>query len=241
MRQRSCFCLTCMSDLIEGSLDWGEMHNVAGCDAKAGSINAVSDSASNLYCFDKCECTKTAGPGVAAALVQQNKNRDEVASALTVGDWVVFDACDDELEPVWLGRVMSNPKWDGQGIKRNNTSRMMSYDNGVKVGKGEVGVFVIWYEKINVMSDDHEYWVSRTETQPIVQNNKYLIPLRFEMRQMLGEKNSVPKLRTSTRSDASRSSLNNTKRIEDWHDKEYGVVWKMDNELRRTALALSIN
>jgi len=164
-----------------------------------------------------------------------------VASALTVGDWVVFDACDDELEPVWLGRVMSNPKWDGQGIKRNNTSRMMSYDNGVKVGKGEVGVFVIWYEQINVMSDDHEYWVSRTETQPIVQHNKYLIPLRFEMHQMLGEKNSVPKLRTSTRSDASRSYLNNTKRIEDWHDKEYGVVWKMDNELRRTALALRIN
>ena len=76
----------------------------------------------------------------------------------------------------------------------------------------------------------------------LVQNNKYLIPLRFEMHQMLGEKNSVPKLRTSTtRSDASRSSLNNTKRIEDWHDKEYGVVWKMDDELRRTALALRIN
>ena len=32
-----------------------------------------------------------------------------------------------------------------------------------------------------------------------------------------------------------------TKRIEDWHDKEYGIVWKMDNELKRTALALRIN
>ena len=32
-----------------------------------------------------------------------------------------------------------------------------------------------------------------------------------------------------------------TKRIEDWHNNEYGVVWKMDNELRRTALALRIN
>ena len=118
---------------------------------------------------------------------------------------------------------------------------MMSYDNGVKVGKGEVGVFVIWYEKINVMVDDHEYWVSRKETQPIVQNNKCLIPLRFDMHHMLGEKNSVQKLRTSTRSDAYRSSLNNTKRIEDWHNREYGVVWKMDDELRRAALALHIN
>ena len=45
---------------------------------------------------------------------------------------------------------------------------MMSYDSRVKVGKGEVGVFVIWYEKINVMADDHEYWVSRTETKAIV-------------------------------------------------------------------------
>ena len=50
-------------------------HNVVGCDAKAGSINEndVSDSSSNLHCFDKCEYTKTAGPGVAAALKQHNK------------------------------------------------------------------------------------------------------------------------------------------------------------------------
>ena len=69
----------------------------------------------------------------------------------------------------------------------------------------------------------------------------YLTPLGFEMHQMLGEKNSVPKLQTSTRSDAFRSSLNNTKRIEDWQDKEYGIVWKMNDELRRTALTLCIN
>ena len=54
--------------------------------------------------------------GVAAVLIQHNKNRDEVSSAFTAGDWVLFDACDDELEPAWLGRVMSNPKWEGQGV-----------------------------------------------------------------------------------------------------------------------------
>ena len=32
-----------------------------------------------------------------------------------------------------------------------------------------------------------------------------------------------------------------TKRIEDWHDKEYGAVWKMDDELRRSALVLRID
>ena len=76
------------------AVDARETHNVVGCDAKAGSINENddSDSLSNLYCFNKCEGTKTTGPGVAAALKYHNKTRDEVASALTVGDWILFDA-----------------------------------------------------------------------------------------------------------------------------------------------------
>ena len=40
---------------------------------------------------------------------------------------------------------------------------MVSYNNGVKVGKGEVALFVIWYEKIYVLSDKLEYWVSKKE------------------------------------------------------------------------------
>ena len=56
------------------------------------------------------------GPCIAAVLIQHNKNRDELTYALTSGDWVLFDACDDELEPVWLGCVMSNLKWEGQGV-----------------------------------------------------------------------------------------------------------------------------
>jgi len=89
----------------------------------------------------------------------------------------MFDAGDGETEPVWLDRVMSNPYWDRQGVSQNNTLHMVSYSNGVKVGKGEVALFVMWYQKINVMSDKCEYWVSRTETKPIVQSNKDLIPL----------------------------------------------------------------
>ena len=69
----------------------------------------------------------------------------------------MFDKSDDDLEPIWLGRVMSNPKWVGQGVFQNNTSRIVSYSSGVKVGKGEVAFFVLWYEKINVMSDTHDY------------------------------------------------------------------------------------
>ena len=115
---------------------------------------------------------------------------------------------------------------------------MVSYSNGVKVGKGEVALFVMWYEKIDIMSDKLEYWVSRTEAKPIVQSNKYLVPLDVQMHQMRGDNNSAPKLRTSSRTETARSNANNTRRIEDWHDKEFGIVWNMDALLRRTALAL---
>ena len=53
---------------------------------------------------------------------------------------------------------------------------------------------------------------------------------------------SVSRSRSGSSSNGNGSSNGfSTKRIEDWHGKEYGVVWKMDDELRRTALALLIN
>jgi len=45
-------------------------------------------------------------------------------------------------------------------------------------------------------------------------------------------------LRTSTRGDADQSASNNEKRIEDWHDNEFSIVWKMEENLRRAALLL---
>ena len=101
------------------------------------------NSDTNLYCFDKCECANTSCPGVVSELQNKNKSRKDLASKLTVGDWVLFVAGDDETEPVWLGRVMSNPVWDGQGVSQNNTSRVVFYSNGVKVGKGKVALFVM--------------------------------------------------------------------------------------------------
>ena len=67
----------------------------------------------------------------------------------------------------------------------------------------------MWYEQINIMSDSLEYWVSRSETKPIVQNNRYLVPMEVNMHQMQRENNVVPKLRTSTRDDTDRSATNN--------------------------------
>ena len=78
---------------------------------------------------------------------------------------------------------------------------------------------MMWYEKIDVMSERLEYWVSRSEKTPIVQNNRELIPIEVNMHQMLEETNVVPKLRTSARGDTKRSVSNNVRRIKDWHTK----------------------
>jgi len=43
------------------------------------------------------------------------------------------------------------------------------------------------------------------------------------------------------RTKTARSTQNNIRRIEDWHDKEFGIVWKMNDVLRKTALALGKN
>ena len=50
--------------------------------------------------------------------------------------------------------------------------RNENVNSGVNVSKGEVAIFVMWYEKIDDMSNNLDYWVSRSETKPIVQNNQ---------------------------------------------------------------------
>ena len=150
---------------------------------------------------------------------------------------MLFDARGDEVEPIWLGRVLPNPEWNGQGVYTNDSGKQVKF-NGVSISRGEVAIYVMWYEKLNVMSDKLEYVVSRSEREPLVQNNRTLIPVEIKMHQMLGSNNSVPKLRTSTRVENDRSMENSQKRIRDWHDKELDIIWKMDMELRRLALSL---
>ena len=83
-----------------------------------------------------------------SALVQQStKDRNTVASELAVGDFVLFDAHDDEVEPIWLGRVMPNPEWNGQGVYANNSGKNISF-RGVAIGRREVAIYVMWYEKL---------------------------------------------------------------------------------------------
>ena len=65
-----------------------------------------------MYSFEK-KMQKTAGPGVAMQAQVLTRDQNEMASKLTVGDFVVFDKSDDKVEPIWLGRIMSNPEWQG--------------------------------------------------------------------------------------------------------------------------------
>jgi len=168
-----------MDSMFKGTLDWGNEHNTENCVA-----SAVSENEESMYCFEKSVYTKTTGPGVSMQAIVPTRVRNEIASNLTPGEFVFFHASEDELEPIWLGRILSNPAWQGQGVCKTYSRRILTYD-GVKVGKREVGMYVMWYETIHVMSDSFEYWVSRSETKPIVQNNRYLIPMEVKIHQML--------------------------------------------------------
>ena len=70
-----------------------------------------------------------------------------MAKELEVGAFVIFDKHDDELEPIWLGRVVPNPNWQRQGVYTNNSTRKITF-RGVGVDEGEVAIYVRSYEKI---------------------------------------------------------------------------------------------
>jgi hypothetical protein len=86
-----------------------------------------------------------------------------MSSKLTVGYFVLFNQRDDELDPICLERITWNPKWQEQGVYHNKPRRNITFD-GTSVGQGEVALYVMWYKKIDIISDCLDYWVSRSET-----------------------------------------------------------------------------
>jgi len=46
---------------------------------------------------------------------------------------------------------------------------------------------------------------------------------------MLGESNVGPKLRSSTRNFNTGAEANNQSRVEEWHYKEWGTRWRMND------------
>ena len=94
-RKRSCWCLPCMASLSKGKLEWGQDHDIKKCK----SVKESTQNCNNMYPFEKRICTKTAGPGVTTQVRVATRNRNDVSTELSVGDFVIFDAHDDELEP----------------------------------------------------------------------------------------------------------------------------------------------
>ncbi|KAL7550152.1 hypothetical protein ACHAWF_013398 [Thalassiosira exigua] len=221
MRRRSCWCISCMRDLFAGTLNWHAEHCVLGCSSVvAGNVATESNEVENVYTFSKRDCYKTSGPGVTRMIASERRDRNEQSMQLCVNDWVIFES-EDEEQHIWLGRVMSNPDWGGQGAYRNSSNRIKNYE-GVSIGKNEVAIFVMWYDKIDLASSTQDYYVSRTITKAIVQNNRYFVYGGFEMHRLLGDSNPAPKFRSGAR-------VNDIdKRSDEWHDREYGLVWRMD-------------
>jgi len=245
VRMRPCWCLHCMVALTANTLEWtDESYDVPNCTTSPCICPSTSESCettTNLYTFYRRECLKMSGPGAARQVQERVELRNEQASQLTVGDWVIFQGTKEEsAEPIWLGRVMSNTEWGGQGVWKNDTKKQKKYPLGITVARNEVAIFVMWYEKIDINSDVLDYRISRDVTEPVVQNNRPLIHASFKMHRMNSTNNPVPRLRTSTR--ASRGALacakrNNQTRHNAWHDKEFGLEWKMDKEDRELSLS----
>ena len=137
-RMRSCWCLVCTESLFNGTLEWGQTHTINNC-----MMASDTSGGQEMYSFDQMLCTKTVGPGVTALVQQRSGDRNEVAAGLVVGDFVLFDAHDDEVEPIWLGRVMSNPEWNGHGVYKNKDAKKVTFD-GVGIGQGGFAVYVMW-------------------------------------------------------------------------------------------------
>ena len=205
------------------------------------------------YTFSTHACTKTAGRNVVAAIIHNRAELNKVSAELTVGDWILFhgidgDGNEDPDQPIWLGRVMPNPDWSGQGVRQNETMRTEKYPMGVEVKTNEVAIYVQWYEKIDMNSDEPKYHVSRIITKPQVQSNQLLLHTGFEMRQLLEDSNPVPKSRPASErrsrvttasaglGEYARPRQNNQRSRESWHDKEYGIVWEMTETDRDYAL-----
>ena len=72
-----------------------------------------------MYVFYKHPFGKTSGPIMSQQIIMENRNRKQVAIELVVGDWVLYDSMSvdyDDCDSIWIGIVVSKPKWGGQDV-----------------------------------------------------------------------------------------------------------------------------
>lgn len=282
-RRRVCYCVHCMAEFMNGFNGWvTDTHTVSGCemvlygdedvavvdeDTAAGEEDdgdgddgeddtSTSSAVPNLYRFDQGHAIQLSGPNMLQQRAADRRSRNQMARELVVGDFVLNDSTDPN-QPLWLGRVMSNPEWDGAGKQTNNSNRVVRYKDDfnetITVNPEETALYIIWYERIDVNSRELNYHISRTLVKPFVQSNYYFVHGGFDMHCTTrgGGGNPVPKERSTTRGGRRRSATTSTTSLGDyarprqdnqtsfeaWHDKEYGLVWKMDHSTYELALS----
>ena len=231
-RRRVCYCLHCVAEFMKGFTEWNDDTYIIlqcvmaslGNDSALAAPAATNLLSDNVYTLERRKFDKITGPDVTRKLQQDKRTKCQMASSLNVGDWVIFDGKGGD-EPIWLGRIMSNSDFGGLGIHHNKTRRTLTYDNGTVIGPNEVAMFVMWYEKIDIHSEDLEYRVAKVLTEAQIQGQQDLVCAGFVMHQKdESGANRVPRLRNNSVDDS-------------WHRKELRIVRTLDIKVREEALA----
>ena len=189
-RQRSCWCTKCFAALVSGSAQWSATeHCIYEC-------TSSSNRSSTMYSFNKRSCAKVRGVDAQRAIATAQKaSRNEMASKLTVGSWVLFKSPDNDEQPIWLGRTVGRADWNDTCILKNNTTRAKVIDGAAIPGK-TYAINVQWYTQkvIGVL----EYVIEGGDSAiPVVQSNSSLLVVAHDehMTRVLGNNVRVPRRR----------------------------------------------
>lgn len=169
-RHRGCWCLFCLSFLLDGNRGNRAEFNVPRCT----SAKISPDS----YRLVRRLATKTRGTGSStakSATVQPNIDVVIAAAAITTGDWLVFASPDVEDgedegevdEEFWLGRAVPHPEWlRGGGVNVTMVNQTRKTRHGI--APGDAGVNVQWYSRTGLNNEHAEYTISLDYPVPVV-------------------------------------------------------------------------
>ena len=232
MRQRSCWCLPCISALMQPALDWVDPHSIDGC------VSSKYET-TTAYDFTMETCTKKKGADVRKTIAERKASSREMASNLTPGTWMLFASSDVE-QPIWLGRAMTKPEWGNACIWKNETRKKQKIGGGEGIQPGGYAINVQWYTHTEVGS--LLYRIEKEEPHPLVQADVFLLHSGFEMTQVVGARANVPRSRSVRyrRKDDENGyavpRLNLQTREGDWFRRDFGNIYQIDDVDRNRGL-----
>lgn len=169
------------------------------------------------------------------------RDKNEMTTQLSHGDWMLFKGGEGDSQMVWLGRAVSKTEWSNQCIWKNETGRDIIAGH-VKIARNEYAINVQWYT-LRQADNLLEYVIEKTEPDPIVNNNKELLHAGFSMTQVVGSRSRVPRRRnvapgTIQNDDYEYDTPASLQTSEGhWFRKEWSNVWAMAQEDKDVALA----